>query len=65
MTEKMVQMPPCPIHGTATVCPRCSGAKGGKIGGRSMSAKKIRAIRRNAQLSRGAAGALRRAQKGD
>jgi hypothetical protein len=49
---RAVVMPPCPIHHSPTVCPRCMGAKGGRIGGLATSAKKTRAARRNATRPR-------------
>jgi hypothetical protein len=48
---RAVVMPPCPIHETPTVCPRCSGAKGGQIGGLSTSRKKKRTSLRNLELA--------------
>jgi hypothetical protein len=52
MKASTLLMPPCPLHKTPTVCPRCNGAKGGLIGGRAKSPRKTRAARRNARQPR-------------
>lgn len=43
----------CDRHGAVTVaCPRCAGAAGGKIGGKSLSPSRLAACRANARRAR-------------
>lgn len=43
----------CEVHGDVTVtCPRCAGAEGGKVGGRSRSPRRLDACRENARRAR-------------
>ena len=45
----------CDFHGDVTVaCPRCAGAAGGKIGGKSVSPRRLAACRANARRARDA-----------
>lgn len=45
----------CDRHGPVTaVCPRCAGAAGGKIGGKSVSPRRLAACRVNARRARDA-----------
>ena len=43
----------CDFHGDVTVvCPRCAGAAGGKIGGKTLTPRRLAACRANARRAR-------------
>lgn len=45
--------PTCPKHPHVILrCAACAGSKGGKVGGKVLSAKKLRALKRIAKLPR-------------
>jgi len=52
MSRHVHEAPSCAVHARPLICPACVGARGGKVGGKALTPRKLRQLRRAAKRPR-------------